>query len=100
MRKKTGETLAETVLEILSTSEPILKAKIENMTLPDYVLCYILRAMAILSKKRKLWNLLVRRRRPLCGFGNFEKKIQNFGFFCKFRKLSRILKDYELPFPK
>ena len=40
--KKTGEVLAETVfsLEILSLSEPILRAKIENMILPDYVLCY------------------------------------------------------------
>ena len=36
-------------LEILSPSEPILRAKIENMISPDYVLCYIPRAMAILS---------------------------------------------------
>ena len=42
--KKTGEALAETVFfEILSPSEPILRAKIENMISPDYVLCYIVR---------------------------------------------------------
>ena len=35
------------------------------MISPDYVLCYIPRAMAILSRKWKFWNLLVRRRRPL-----------------------------------
>ena len=49
-RKKTGEALAETFfLEILSPSEPILRAIIENMISLDYVLCYIPRAMAILS---------------------------------------------------
>ena len=49
-RKKTGEALAETVFfEILSPSEPILRAIIETMISPDYVLCYIPRAMAILS---------------------------------------------------
>ena len=70
---------------------------------PDYVLCHILRAMAIIGKKWKFRNLLVRKRRPLwcqwqplCGFENFEKKIQNFGFFCKYWKLWRILKNYEL----
>ena len=49
--KKTGEALAETVFfpKILSPSEPILTAKIENMIPPDYFLCYIPRAMAILS---------------------------------------------------
>ena len=36
-------------LKILSPLEPILRAKIENMISPDYVLCYIPRAMAILS---------------------------------------------------
>ena len=30
--------------EILSSSEPILRAKIENMISPAYVLCYIPRA--------------------------------------------------------
>ena len=46
--------------------------------------------MAILSWKWKFWNLLVRRRRPLwchwrplCGFGNFEKKILNLENFQK-----------------
>ena len=34
-----------------SMSEPILRAKIENMISPDYVLCYIPRAMAIPDKK-------------------------------------------------
>ena len=52
-------------LEILSPSEPILRAKIEIMISPDYVLCHIPRAMAILGKKWKFWNLLVSRRRPL-----------------------------------
>ena len=33
------------------TLEPILRAKIENMISPDYVLCYIPRAMAILGKR-------------------------------------------------
>ena len=48
--KKTGEALAETVFSRnLSPLEPILRAIIENMISPDYVLCYIPRAMAILS---------------------------------------------------
>ena len=74
-------------LKILSPWEPILGAKIEKMILPDYVLCYIPRAMAILSWEWKFWNLLVRRRRPLwcqrrplCGFGNFEKKFNILDF--------------------
>ena len=50
-RKKTGEALAETVFfEILSPSDPILRAKIENMISPDYVLCYIPRALETLEK--------------------------------------------------
>ena len=50
--KKTGEALAETVffLKILSPSEPILRAKIENMISSDYVLCYIPRALETLEK--------------------------------------------------
>ena len=32
-------------LEILSPSEPILRAIIENMILPDYVLCYVPRVL-------------------------------------------------------
>ena len=55
----------------------------------------------------KFWNLPVRRRwplwcqwRPLCGFGNFEKKKLKFWiFFCKGWKLWRILKNYELYTP-
>ena len=94
-RKKTGEALAETVFFlILSPSEPILRANIEYMISPDYVLCYTPWAMVIPGKKWKFWNLLVRRRqplwcqwRPLCGFGNFEKKIQNFGFFLQILKI-------------
>ena len=63
------------------------------MISPDYVSClYIPRAIAIFRKKLKFWKMLVRRRRPLwcywrllCGFENFEKKIQNFEyFFAKF----------------
>ena len=50
-RKKTGEALAEIVFFlILSHSEPILRAKIEYMISPDYVLCYTPRAIAILGK--------------------------------------------------
>ena len=50
--RKTGKALAETVffLEILSPSEPILRAKIENMISPDYVLCYIPWALETLDK--------------------------------------------------
>ena len=36
--------------KILSPSEPILRAKIENLISPDYVLCYIPRALDILEK--------------------------------------------------
>ena len=45
-RKKAGEALAE----ILSPSEPILRAKIENMISLDYVLCYTPRANGNLGK--------------------------------------------------
>ena len=49
-RKKLARRLPrQFFLEILSPSEPILRAMIENMISPDYVLCYIPRAMAILS---------------------------------------------------
>ena len=56
--------------------------------------------MAILSWKWKFWNLLVRRRRPLwchwrplCGIGNFGKKILDMGnFFPKFWKLWKFWK--------
>ena len=54
--------------------------------------------MAILGKEWKFWNLLVRRRRPLwsqwrplCGFGNFEKKIKILEFFPKILKIWKIL---------
>ena len=43
-------------------------------------------------KKWKFWKLLVKRRRPLCGFGNFEKIIQNYGFFLQTLK---ILENFE-----
>ena len=69
------------------------------MISPDYVLCYIPRAMAILSWKWKFWNLLVRRRRPLwchwrplCGFGNFEKKFWIWEFFSKILKIWKFSK--------
>ena len=45
----------------LSPTEPILKAKIENMISPDYVLCYIPRANGI--------------------FGNILKFLENFKKF-------------------
>ena len=75
-------------LEILSPSEPIFRAIIENMNSPDYVLCYIPRALGILDKKWKFGNWLVRRWRPLCGFGNFGRKILNFWIF--FRNLEKF----------
>ena len=40
-------------LEILSPTEPILRAKIENMISPDYVLCYIPQANGNFGKNRK-----------------------------------------------
>ena len=55
-------------LEILSPSEPILRAKIENMISPDYVLCYIPWAIENFEKKLgKNWK--------------FWKNLENFGFF-------------------
>ena len=70
-------------------AEPILRAKIENMISPDFVLCYIPPAMAILGKKWKFWNLLCRKEAAaplmsvaaLCGFRNFEKKFKILEFF-------------------
>ena len=51
-RKKTGEALAETVFSRnFVTLEPILRAIIQNMIAPDYVLWYIPQAMAIFGKK-------------------------------------------------
>ena len=41
-------------LKILSPSEPILRAKIENMISSDYVLCYIPRALETLEKMKIL----------------------------------------------
>ena len=74
------------------------------MILPDYVLCYIPRAMAILGKKWKFWNLLVTR-----GGGPFDvssgpfvvleilEKILNLGtFFQNFENFQ----NFELKFPK
>ena len=72
----TGEALAVTVffLEILSLSEPILRAKIENMIWPDYVLCYILRAN-----------------------GNFRKILKKFWRFLKFLEIFEFFwKNFEL----
>ena len=40
--------------KILSSLESIMRAIIKNMILPGYVLCYIPRAMAILSIKHDL----------------------------------------------
>ena len=40
----------DSLFEILSPLEPILRAKIENMISSDYVLCYIPRALETLEK--------------------------------------------------
>ena len=68
----------------------------------DYVLCYIPRALEILAKKCKLWNLLVRRRRPLrcqwrplCGFEKIGGKVQIFGFSSEILKVLKIMKNFE-----
>ena len=45
--------------EILSPSEPILGAKIVNMTSPDYVLCYIPRANGNFGKILKILETFV-----------------------------------------
>ena len=70
-----------------------------NMILPDYVICYIPQAMAILSWKWKFCNWLARRRRPLwCqwrplwGFGNFGKKFWIWEFFSKILKILKFSK--------
>ena len=85
-------------LKILSPSEPILRAITENMTSPDYVLCYIPQAMAIRGKKWKFWNLLLRRWQPLwcqwrslCGFRNFEKNSKFWIFFANLK----IMENFE-----
>ena len=50
LREKNSRGVSqEFFLDFFSPSEPILRAIIENMISPDYVLCYIPRAMAILS---------------------------------------------------
>ena len=45
------------MFSILSPSEPILRAKIENMISPDYVLCYIPWPLETLDKKWKICNV-------------------------------------------
>ena len=45
-------------LEILSPSEPILRAKIENMISPDYVYVICPKPMDIEGKFRKFWTSL------------------------------------------
>ena len=52
------------------------------------------------QKKWKFWNLLVRRRRPLCGFGNFEKIIQNYGFFLQTLKIMANFEKFRIIFSK
>ena len=71
------------------------------MISPDYVLCYIPRAMAILGWKWKFWSLLVRRRRPLwyhwrplCGFGNFGNKFWILEIFPKFWIFSQNFQNH------
>ena len=59
-RKKNWRAPRQFFFEILSPSEPILRAKIENMISPDYVLCYIPRLVAILGKEWKFCNLLIK----------------------------------------
>ena len=48
-KKLARRSLRQFFLKILSPSEPILRAITENMTSPDYVLCYIPRANEILG---------------------------------------------------
>ena len=74
-------------------------AKIENMISPNYVLCYIPRALETLDKKWKFCNCRARRRRPLwcqwrplCGFGNFGKKILSLGIFFQYFENLKIFK--------
>ena len=83
-----------------------MRAIIENMISPDYVLCYIPQAMAILRWKWNFWNLLVRRRwplwcrwRPHSGFGNFEEKYSRFwNFFPETLTFLKIFKNMSYNF--
>ena len=65
-----------------------MRAIIENMIVPDYVLCYIPQAMAIPGKKMEILGLTSKEAAaPLMSvaaplwFWKFREKIQNFGFF-------------------
>ena len=61
-------------LKILSPSEPILKAKIENMILSDYVLCYIPRVLEIFRKFKKEMETWVIIFKELWSWGILNKK--------------------------
>ena len=51
-RKKIGKAIAEKdIFEILSPSEPIMRAIIEKMISPNYVLCYLPRVLEIFWEK-------------------------------------------------
>ena len=77
-------------LEILSPSEPILRAIIANMISPDYVFCYIPRAngnfekiLRFLEKFGKFWEILFynfqSRRQILMARGVYRIIISNVG---------------------
>ena len=63
----------------------IMRAMIENIISPDYVLCYIPRSLEVPWKMWTFWNSLGRRRQPLwyrrrpLGVCNFENFRENFG---------------------
>ena len=60
---------------ILSRSELIMRAIIENMILPDYVLCYVPQVLGNFGKQLNILEFL---------FGKFE----NFDFFWKSRDMT------------
>ena len=68
-----------------------MRAIIENMISPDYVLCFIPQFWKILGKKVKNWEFTAAAPlipvAALCGFGNFR---ENFGIFGNYGKSWKI----------
>ena len=50
--------IASYFFQILSPSEPIMRAKIENMISPDYCLYYIPQANQNFGETLKIWEIL------------------------------------------